>query len=37
MLEPDLAERVSADAVIIDAETAPELAQSLLKQASLQP
>lgn len=37
MLEPDLAERVSADAVITDAETAPELAQSLLKQASLQP
>lgn len=37
MLEPDLAERVSADAVITDAQTAPELARSLLKQTSLQP
>jgi methanogenic corrinoid protein MtbC1 len=37
MLEPDLAEQVSADAVITDAQTAPSLAQSLLKQASLQP
>ena len=37
LLEPDLAERVSADAVITDAQTAPSLARSLLKQASLQP
>jgi len=37
MLEPSLVERVSADAVITDAQAAPELAQSLLKQSSLQP
>lgn len=37
MIEPELAQQVGADAVITDAETAPELVESLLKQASLQP
>ena len=37
MLEPKLADQVSADAVMLDADTAPDLAQSLLKRVSLQP
>jgi methanogenic corrinoid protein MtbC1 len=37
MLEPGLGEQTGADAVIADAQTAPELAESLLKQTSLQP
>jgi len=37
MLEPKLADQVSADAVMLDADTAPDLAKSLLKRVSLQP
>jgi methanogenic corrinoid protein MtbC1 len=37
LLEPQLADQIKVDAVVTDAAAAPELAESLLKQTSLQP
>ena len=37
LLEPQLADKIKVDAVVTDAATAPDLAESLLKQTSLQP